>query len=196
MRVQVVDAGALGKYNDVFRFFLTLKRATLCSRGLWHLLHTRRRSACELTDVSASHQLHLMRLHAHELCHFTSTIEAYFVTFACEDCWSRIRTRVASADSIAALRQAHEEYVDAAWRHCLLHPGGASVQELVRAILKLVIALHHQTETSGWEAVATASRRHFALLKQALVRAMPSLMTVCETQRDDMGQMGHDHGMP
>ena len=77
-------------------------------------------------------------------------------------------------------RQAHDNYIDAAWRHCQLHPAGVPVSKLILAVLGLLRALRLEAEKSEWEAIAVSSRRHFAVLRQALARAMPGLATVFE----------------
>ena len=58
---------------------------------------------------------------------------------------------------------------------------GASVSKLIHAVLGLLLSLHHEAERPGWEQMAEVSRRQFSLLRKALLRAMPSLASVCES---------------
>ena len=61
---------------------------------------------------------------------------------------------------------------------------GAAVSKLIVAVLALLLSLHAEAEKPDWEQVAEVSRRQFALLRQALMRAMPSLASVCDCPSD------------
>lgn len=60
------------------------------------------------------------RLQVHDLVRLVSGLEAYFITFICEDCWVNLQRQIDLADSVMALRAAHEQYISAVCRHCLL----------------------------------------------------------------------------
>ena len=92
---EIVDGASLSRLNAVFLFLLRLKRAAGSVRSLWRTLHATRAPPRESANVAAAHALHQMRLHVHELGHFVSALEAYFVSFVCEDGWSEMERRVA-----------------------------------------------------------------------------------------------------
>jgi hypothetical protein len=80
----VVGEEGLAGYNAVFLLVLRLKRvgAALCS--LWQLVRDG-----ALLGANA-HVLHRLRLHVHELRHFTSTIEEHALSFACHVRWTEL----------------------------------------------------------------------------------------------------------
>ena len=76
---------------------------------------------------------------------------------------------------------AHDAFVLAATRHCLLHPEGKSAADLVTAVLALALSLHRELSAemqrsgahaggASWADLVDASRRQFAMLLAALAR--------------------------
>jgi len=115
-----------------------MKHVAAAIRAMWHGLHLRR---SQTRDLASAHNEHRMRLHVYELGGFASALEVYFVTHVVEDCWATLQHDLAQAASVSDLRGAHERYVLAAWRHCLLHPEGEQVSELILAIIALLLRL-------------------------------------------------------
>jgi len=134
----VVGDVEMGRYNDIFLFLLKMKHVAAAIRAMWHGLHLRR---SQTRDLASAHNEHRMRLHVYELGGFASALEVYFVTHVVEDCWATLQHDLAQAASVSDLRGAHERYVLAAWRHCLLHPEGEQVSELILAIIALLLRL-------------------------------------------------------
>ena len=102
--------------------------------------------------------------------------QAHFVAHVCDSCWEGLCTAIEAASSSAELRRAHEDYLDAAMRHCLLHPTGLPTASLITAVLALTLSLHREVcdETlpagGAFVSLVDASRRQFAMLLQALAQ--------------------------
>ena len=190
--------------SQLFRFVLRVQRAILALGALWTKLHTpadlphmhgygygrsgmggggsfggggdggggggeRREGALE-----EAHAWHLLRLHVHELRHFVSGVQSHFVAHVCDTCWAGLSDAIEAAATVRELRQAHERYLDAASRHCLLHSIGLPTSSLITAVLALALSLHREvcsdTVPTGraWAALVDASRRQFEMLLAAL----------------------------
>ncbi|KAL3915137.1 MAG: hypothetical protein SGPRY_007360, partial [Prymnesium sp.] len=142
------------------------------------------------------------RLQVHDLVRLVSGLEAYFITFICEDCWVNLQRQIDLADSVMALRAAHEQYISAVCRHCLLDSEELNVSRRISAVFDLVHTLRHESEKPGWEQFAEISRHQFALQMDPLLQVMPHLANVCvrsmhtagvdAKQYDDNEDMGHD----
>ena len=98
-------------------------------------------------------------------------------------CWGELLSSLGKAASPSELRAAHEAYLAAATRHCLLHPAGAPTASLISTVLALTLSLHRELcgdddegEGEGgaaggaWAALVDASRRQFEMLLAALAQ--------------------------
>ena len=116
----------------------------------------------------------------------------------CDFCWARLTEQIERASSPADVRSAHEAYLDAAARHCLLLPEAWPALTLVNSILALSLSLHREVmraaggggdddaggadgeeeeeeeggaaTTASWASLVAASSRQCALLLGSLAK--------------------------
>ena len=127
----------------------------------------------------------MLRLHVRELRHFVGLVHNHFVAGVCEGCWAELLDTLDQARSPVHVRHAHETFVSAATKHCLLHPDGQTAASLLTAVLALALSLHREVgeadaaaeasddaDAAGasWAMLVEASRRQFALLLASLAR--------------------------
>lgn len=176
----VLDARALGEYNEIFRLRLKIQLCALALQRLALALRgaaaARRRGAGRRGASAAHlpHELHSLHLFAHEARHFLNALGAHMGAEACDGAWGALRSALhARRDpTLAGLRAAHRRYLDAILHGCLLETrGAAGVHAVLHALLALVL-----------QAEARASAELALGLSSA--ESCASMRVACETLRE------------
>eukprot|EP00873_Tetraselmis_striata_P027243 jgi/Tetstr1/447507/TSEL_034888.t1 len=132
----VVSPPAADAYADVFSMLLRLKRVIFAMQHSWRLLVARGGGSGGGMDPARLRQLQLFR---HEAEHFAVNLQGYMHTQVMGAVWARFASAMRAAGDVAEVRAAHDDYLAAAAKSCLLSRDSRKLRAVVDTALQRLL---------------------------------------------------------
>lgn len=164
----VINRACLLRYNKIFRFLLSLRRALWALSDIWS--HLKPSALPRKPDSSLEfRQLQLMR---HEMLHFVQMVQSYVASQVMQASLAELRTELnKEAQSVDDLRNAHFGFLKRLSQRLLLGRRAVPVRKLLHEALNAVLLFQTELAECSWRTAEGSQLSHPSFAKFVAVHS-------------------------
>ncbi|XP_077546218.1 gamma-tubulin complex component 6 isoform X2 [Haemaphysalis longicornis] len=180
----VITSACLQRYNKIFGFILSLRRALWALSDIW----SRLKPSALPRKPDASPEFRLLQLMRHEMLHFVQLVQSYVCDQVMQTSLAELRAELGGkACTVDGLRNAHMAFLKRLCQRLLLGRRAVPVYKLLREALKTVLFFQAELAGYSWRVEADGQLSHpsFAKLANAHAKFHQTVATLCTAWLSD-----------